>query len=97
MNKDEFKTKVSSKQSDEILIPFVDLDLHLEPYVKTDEENSERRLAITNKQNELADWCREIPGCNWSVGYIDDEERNVMVVKWWFQGWPGNPMPETAE
>jgi hypothetical protein len=96
MDQVEFTQALTSKVEGELLIPFEDLNLHLAPYDKT----ATNRLApISEKQLMLVNWAKEIPGCNWSIGFIDDDERQIMVVKWWFGISAGGnpPVEEPAE
>lgn len=94
MDQVEFTKVLTSKVEGEILIPFEDLGIQLPAYDRTAKG---RLKPISDKQLVLVDWAKEIPGCNWSIGFIDDDEQNVMVVKWWFGAQAGNPVEEPAE
>ena len=88
MDQTEFTQVITSKVEGELLIPFEDLDLNLEPFTAP---STERTKTITDVQYKLVEWCKVVPGCNWSVGFIDDEDQHDIVVKWWF-GAAGNPI-----
>lgn len=84
MDKEQFKMGVIAKKESEWLIPFIDFDAEFPPYVDPALSNPDREEAKGNLQRTVVSWCEEIPGCNWSVGFVDDAEQNVLVVKWWF-------------
>ena len=84
MKKEHFTETILADKEREWLIPFDDLDMDIEPYEKVTDQNL-RKETIASKQEELVSWCKDIPGCNWSVGFIDDSDSQVMVVKWWFK------------
>lgn len=85
VDKEQFKMGVVSKKESEWLIPFEDVGLTLTTLEASETSNVERQQVIGDKQAEIVDWCKEIPGCNWSVGYIDDVTQSVFVIKWWFK------------
>lgn len=84
IEKKQFFDKVSSEVTGEWLVPFSDLGVDLPPYEESDDPE-DRKPEITAKQNELVEWCKEVPNMNWSVGFIDDAEQSVMVIAWWFE------------
>lgn len=84
IDKEKFISDILSEKEGEMAIEFTKLDLNLTPYQKRYTIDHDRRALITQKQDILVDWCKEIPNCNWSVGFVDDEEYGIMVVKWWF-------------
>lgn len=84
MNKEQFKSEIASSKEHEWKLAFDSLDMTLEPFEETTDPDA-RKTAIQEKQAELVEWLKEIPGCNWSVGFVDNAEQNDMVVKWWFK------------
>ena len=83
MNKEQFKNIVVSKKEDEIFINFEDVDIP--KFTDVEVPDGEYAVQITDKQSEIVEWCKEIPGCNWSVGFVNTEETSAFVVKWWFK------------
>lgn len=77
-----FTKEITSKKESEWTIPFDEFE-DFDTNIPVD-NSDERKAAVILLQEDLVKWCKQIPGCNWSVGYVDDEETQAMVVKWWF-------------
>lgn len=84
MNKERFKSEIAARREHEWKLAFDSLDMFLEPFGEITDPDV-RKTTIQEKQAELVRWLTEIPGCNWSVGFVDNAEQNDMVIKWWFK------------
>lgn len=85
MDKETFKQLILKDKSNEKLIPLKEFDDSIVDYAEVDDPDT-RKDAIYNIQERVVEWFKELAGCNWSVGFIDDSEQSVLVVKWWFSG-----------